>query len=430
MARTSGCLILLLAAGAAILTQQITVEATRANAAMRLNARLYIITVQDLDLPADYVHCMAQRFASYKRFGAYTLGVEMSMALKLPTHESFTRVWRPEEANLFFVEYDPSVDLGCSHCTVGFDTLAHRLTRFHGGDASWRNQPHFLASSRPSDWIPRQLLRKYGQRKVSERGSPCFMDHDARIIKFVEEKWGRRNTRRWNSTIMDKIVGVPKTTDFADDLGHRKSIAALFEASASPRPHLVSFVGKPKTPSRKRFVKACEALPDEQCKVVDLAKKGHPTGTRIVEVVKRIYSQSTFCFQHSGDDLTRSGVWDAMFSGCIPIIISPHILDTQYSLHVPHPERVSVLFGKPRDSGDVRTAIAELAHMKRARIRGMQQAIADLLPTISWTNGAFVGRAVDYLMQGPGVAADFDEGTRERRQEGPPVRTVTVSGTA
>ena len=322
---------------------------------------LYLITREDLNLSSKYIDCIEKSFQTFKGYGAYTLGFQISNLLR-KKQTSFLRVDNPEKAQLFFIDYDPGYDLKSCHCQIGFQKLSRQLDHFHQTNTWWKKK-HFLASSRPADY----------------RSKHCGLNQDKHIIKFVEEKWGRKNPN-WEPQIMDLIVGIPKSP-LSGDI---KEFPPLFR----PRKHLITFFGRLKTPSRRIFGKVCQK--SSECHLIDTLKYPNRTTEDFNVMARQVFLQSVFCFQHSGDDYTRSSLFESLFAGCIPVIITPFILDVQYPLHIPQPHRISFLFPKPHSEKDILRMFSFLKNLSKERISGMQKDILDLLPRIQWSNPTFL----------------------------------------
>jgi hypothetical protein len=127
-----------------------------------------------------------------------------------------------------------------------------------------------------------------------------------------------------------------------------------------------------------------------------------PTGSCVVETrtdrprIRALYSRAVFCLQPPGDTATRSGIFDSILHGCIPVLWNGTALDRQYELHLPSLDEV---------------AIAVPAEHQRDALPWLARVLADEAPRIERIRESIrrVAPRCQYSVRGerpPGVADD------------------------
>jgi xyloglucan galactosyltransferase MUR3 len=142
-------------------------------------------------------------------------------------------------------------------------------------------------------------------------------------------------------------VSVPFPSDFhASDLVTRP----LWTATVSPsrRNVLLAFVGSERVTAakqqavRRAIIDVCrKMLPSEQepdvspCVTVELAShESHAMlSMQNASLPNNLYERSRLCLTPGGDFPTRKGFFDALLSGCVPVIFQPASALTQWPWH-------------------------------------------------------------------------------------------------
>ena len=99
--------------------------------------------------------------------------------------------------------------------------------------------------------------------------------------------------------------------------------------------------------------------------------------------IRHLYSRAVFCLQPPGDTATRSGIFDSIVSGCVPVLWSNETL-AQYELHLPEPERVAVVVPAAHDD-DALPWLAALLDGDAPRVERMREAIARVAPRCQYS---------------------------------------------
>lgn len=112
-------------------------------------------------------------------------------------------------------------------------------------------------------------------------------------------------------------------------------------------------------------------------------------GTCVVEgrterrIVRELYLRAVFCLQPPGDTATRSGIFDSIVSGCIPVLWNSTTL-LQYELHLPNPAAISLSVPEEHQL-DALPWLAQLLATDLPRILQMREEIRKLAPRCQYS---------------------------------------------
>lgn len=242
-----------------------------------------------------------------------------SRALKHPC-----RVYKPEDAKLFFVPFYGGIDILRWHfknvSNEVKDGLGLELLNWLEPQDLWRRnagKDHVFVFGKISWDFRRQTNSSWGSNLLER-------DQMQNPIKLLIER------KPWHPN----DIGVPHPTFFhpnsdADIAGHQSKLAA------SNRHHLVAFAGADRPGSsasiRSALIQQCK-FSNGHCRFLDcLAIDCRRRPTPIIE----LFSTSEFCLQPPGDSPTRKSVFDSLVSGCIPVLFDPFTAYYQYPWHLP-----------------------------------------------------------------------------------------------
>ena len=102
------------------------------------------------------------------------------------------------------------------------------------------------------------------------------------------------------------------------------------------RQYIFSFMGSNQVTARK--LKALRELLADYCLRTSgtcnyVQLQSHHSLTDVQRLANYPYYSSTYCFMPGGDFLTRKGVLDSLFSGCIPVIFNEYTATKQWPWH-------------------------------------------------------------------------------------------------
>ena len=140
--------------------------------------------------------------------------------------------------------------------------------------------------------------------------------------------------------------------------------------------------------SRSRIMQACQK--DESCHFRSCDGKGDPCEPR---KVAELYLDSVFCLQPPGDSVCRRGVWDSLFSGCIPVTFPSKAAGIQsgFSLTKIYPWYLSPGTLALVEAADYHDAAERVRSMPDAEVRERQQAVAAMLPRLAYATSFAAG---------------------------------------
>jgi hypothetical protein len=147
------------------------------------------------------------------------------------------------------------------------------------------------------------------------------------------------------------------------------------------------YLGSTKTlnPAHTKIRRAMAALCEED-RDCTWAKIGHNSKDTNLADFLTIYRHATFCLLPPGDDPGRKAVFDAILSGCIPVIFEVATLFNQYPWHVTEKIALDIAVGVP--GGQVRAGrfnfMDALRKIPKDVIAKKQAAIAKAAPRMQY----------------------------------------------
>jgi hypothetical protein len=99
-----------------------------------------------------------------------------------------------------------------------------------------------------------------------------------------------------------------------------------------------------------------------------------------------VYRHSTFCLCPPGDDPARKAVFDAIVSGCIPVIFHVHTLYNQYPWHIGEEAAldISVLMPGMKVKNNQMRFMDVLMQIPPEVVRAKQRKLAELAPRVQY----------------------------------------------
>lgn len=153
------------------------------------------------------------------------------------------------------------------------------------------------------------------------------------------------------------------------------------------RVNLFAFAGA----SRPEFKHSIRGDLIEQCRISAFCKllechRGK-SGCNSPATVMKLFQESVFCLQPVGDSFTRRSVFDAMVSGCIPVLFHPRTIYTEYTWHFPSNISTYSVF-IPEQDIRAKTAVIEhiLQMIPASQIKEMREKVIDLLPALIYAH--------------------------------------------
>ncbi|XAR70305.1 hypothetical protein NMG60_11027115 [Bertholletia excelsa] len=258
------------------------------------------------------------------------------------------RVYNEEEANLFYVPYYGGLD----------------ILRWH-----FRNVPNNVKDSLALDlleWLgsSRAWARRSGKDLVfgSSWGTKFLeLDQMQNPIKLLIER------QPWH--VND--IGIPHPTYF-----HPRSdddvVSWQLRVMRSRRRSLVSFAGadRPRDPDSIRSVLIKQCTSGDNCRFLNCTYGACDRPGSVIG----LFMESEFCLQPPGDSPTRKSVFDALVSGCIPVLFDPFTAYYQYPWHLPEDHgKYSIFIDKEEARGMkvnvvealMKVPVRETDHMRR-----------------------------------------------------------------
>jgi hypothetical protein len=286
------------------------------------------------------------------------------------------RTYDPEKASMFIVPYDLGLDgylnpTTCEtrrSCTRG---RAEKLTKLLG-ESKWFQRHN------GRDHV---VLWSLGQYHPWPRGCDRFMHSFCRHCTF---------TCYWMDPhkVDNRFVSVPfpAAYHFHDDIRHipwevgpveNRNLTVVYLGSTQT-------LTPPHTKIRRAMVIQCEQHASRQCRWLQIE---HSSKDSSISKYLTIYKSSIFCLCPPGDDPARKAVFDAIVSGCIPVIFEVATLYNQYPWHLSEEDALAISVFVP--GAKVRENkvpwMDYLLNMDMALIRKKQEALARIAPTLQYS---------------------------------------------
>ncbi|XP_022135548.1 probable xyloglucan galactosyltransferase GT20 [Momordica charantia] len=249
------------------------------------------------------------------------------------------RVYKQEEAKLFYVPYYGGLDILRWHfknvSNAVKDSLGSELVQWLATQNPWlknSGQDHVFVLGKIS-W---DFRRNAANNNLSWGTNFLDLPQLQNSIKLLIER------QPWH----ENDIGIPHPTFF-----HPHSDDDVFawqsKALKSERKYLVGFAGaaRPDAPDNVRsiIIDQCATSPPGLCRHVDCTCGD----CERPEAVVKLFLESEFCLQPPGDSPTRKSVFDSLVSGCIPVFFDPFTAYYQYPWHLPEDHsKYSVMIDK------------------------------------------------------------------------------------
>ena len=138
----------------------------------------------------------------------------------------------------------------------------------------------------------------------------------------------------------------------------------------------------PHTKIRRAMVAQCQK--SQYCEWLQLK---HTSKDTSISDFLSVYKRSIFCLSPPGDDPGRKAVFDAIISGCIPVIFEPATLFNQYPWHFSEEDALDIAISIP--GAKVRSNELQfmdfLLSIDMSVIRKKQEAIHRIAPTLQYS---------------------------------------------
>ncbi|KAJ4846054.1 hypothetical protein Tsubulata_002573 [Turnera subulata] len=154
----------------------------------------------------------------------------------------------------------------------------------------------------------------------------------------------------------------------------------LFTFAGAPRPDLQDSV-------RGKIIQECLASKN-LCKLLECTYgvNGAITCDNPVNVM-RVFQNSVFCLQPTGDSYTRRSMFDAILAGCIPVFFHPGTAYAQYKWHLPKNYSKYSVFIPVKDVKDWKAGINEtLLRIPEHRVLAMREEVLKLIPSVIYAD--------------------------------------------
>ncbi|MCO5603512.1 hypothetical protein L7F22_057663 [Adiantum nelumboides] len=156
---------------------------------------------------------------------------------------------------------------------------------------------------------------------------------------------------------------------------------------AKKRVNLFAFAGA----SRPEFEHSIRGELIEQCRKSTFCKLLECTrgksGCNSPTTVMKLFQESVFCLQPSGDSYTRRSVFDSMVSGCIPVLFHPYTVYTQYNWHLPENHSTYSVF---IPENEIKSKTADIERILRlvpaCQVEEMREKVISLIPSLIYAH--------------------------------------------
>ncbi|KAL2500194.1 Exostosin family protein [Abeliophyllum distichum] len=157
----------------------------------------------------------------------------------------------------------------------------------------------------------------------------------------------------------------------------RQKRRALFCFAGAPRPNMEDSI-------RSEIMEQCSAS-KQKCRLLE-CKNDKNKCMKPVHVMK-LFQNSVFCLQPSGDSFTRRSTFDSILAGCIPVFFSPGSAYVQYLWHLPKDyPTYSVLI--PEDDVKQKKSNIDkiLSQIPGNKISAMREEVIKLIPKVIYND--------------------------------------------
>ena len=287
---------------------------------------------------------------------------------------SSRRTKDPSKASLFIIPYDLGLDgymdpKTCANrkqCTWG---LADKLVEI-------LNTQPFFTRNKGSDHV---LMWSLGQYHPWP-GAGCDVFMKEACAKCTMTCYWMDPTKQDNRFISmpfpaayhwwDGIKNIPWDLSLSN---HRNLTVVYLGSTQTLNPY--------HTKIRKAMAAQCEA--HSECHWLKL---GHSSIDNSIGDLLSVYKKATFCLCPPGDDPARKAVFDAIVSGCIPVIFDVQTLYNQYPWHIGEQAALDISVSIP--GGQVKNNKIDIMNVLLSIspdvIRRKQQALTQVAPRIQY----------------------------------------------
>ncbi|XP_050203879.1 probable xyloglucan galactosyltransferase GT14 [Mercurialis annua] len=160
---------------------------------------------------------------------------------------------------------------------------------------------------------------------------------------------------------------------------------------ARKRSYLFSFAGAPRQDLRDsvrgKIIEECQDS-EKLCKLLECSYgvNGSITCDNPMNVMK-LFQDSVYCLQPTGDSYTRRSIFDSILAGCIPVFFHPGTAYAQYKWHLPKNYSSYSVFIPVKDVKDWKTGINEtLLRIPEDRVLAMREEVIKIIPNIIYAD--------------------------------------------
>ncbi|XP_065861560.1 probable xyloglucan galactosyltransferase GT14 [Euphorbia lathyris] len=164
------------------------------------------------------------------------------------------------------------------------------------------------------------------------------------------------------------------------DKMRRQKRTYLFSFAGAPRPDLQKSI-------RGKIIEECQAS-ENLCKLLECnyGANGRITCDNPVSVMK-LFQNSVFCLQPTGDSYTRRSMFDSILAGCIPVFFHPGTAYAQYKWHLPKNYKKYSVFISVKDVKEWKDGINKtLGSIGEDRVLAMREEVISLIPRIMYAD--------------------------------------------
>lgn len=295
------------------------------------------------------------------------------------------RTLDPEKADLFIIPYDLGLDgyVDPDRCTMRRGCtkgLPQKLQNMLSASKYWQKYQgadHVVLWSLGNyhPW-PRNGCDLFMKDFCKRCTITCYwMDPSIREHRFIS-------------------VPFPSAYHWHDDI---KNLPwEVSDTRAKERVTMATYLGSTQTLNpfhtkiRRSMAKQCEE--SKHCKWLQIA---HTSKDSSIGDYLSVYKKSVFCLCPPGDDPARKAVFDAIISGCIPVIFHESTLYNQYPWHFNEGEALEISISVPGDQvrrnklkfmDFLETVSPEVIKMKQQKIAEVAPRLQYALPPLKLLN--------------------------------------------
>ncbi|CAA7049503.1 unnamed protein product [Microthlaspi erraticum] len=279
----------------------------------------------------------------------------------------------------FYAGFDVSRHLWGYNTTVR-DELAIKLAKWLSKRPEWmkmNGRDHFFATGRIA----------WDFRRVSDQDS----DWGNKLMLLPE--FSNMTMLAIETTAWTNEFAVPYPTYF-----HPKSLTEISmwqkKVKSVKRRYLFSFVGAPRPKMdgsiRGEIIKQCLAS-HGRCKFLNCNDSGGKDCDNPVKIMK-VFQNSVFCLQPSGDSYTRRSIFDSILAGCIPVFFSPGSGYNQYKWYFPKDyKKFSVYVPENGMKNGTVSLRNVLGRVGKESVLKMRNEVVKMIPKIIYVKPGLVG---------------------------------------